>query len=197
MATLVWRWLCQGLEMLGIWNKQGNIVFMGLDNAGKTTLLHMLRDDVLVQHMPTQKPTMEQLQIGQVTLNAYDLGGHAIARRTWRDYTQTASGIVFLVDASDRGRLLEAKTELDGLLTDEALARTPIVVLGTKIDIPGACSEDELRVALGIYNTYGKSVDQRATMTGVRPIEVFMCSITRRQGYKEAFQWIARFIDSM
>lgn len=64
--------------------------------------------------------------------------------------------------------------------TDE-LSNVPFVILGNKIDAPGAVSEEELREALGLTQTYG------ATPNGsdVRPIEVFMCSVARRLGYKE------------
>lgn len=102
--------------------------------------------------------------------------------------------VVYLVDAFDKERFAESKKELDALLSDEALANVPFLILGNKIDIPYAASEEELRYHLGLANfTTGKGKVNLAD-SNVRPLEVFMCSIVRKMGYGDGFKWLSQYI---
>merc|ERR1712167_310254 len=98
-----------------------------------------------------------------------------------------------LVDAADRTRFAEAREELGKLLEDQSLAHVPFAVLGNKIDIPVAASEDELRQGLGLFQhmTVGRDVQKDMT---ARPVELFMCSVVKRMGYSEAFEWLSKLV---
>ena len=100
--------------------------------------------------------------IGNIRFNSYDLGGHAQARKTWREYAGSVNGIVFMVDAADQDRLEEAKTELESLLVMPELKDIPVVVFGNKVDKNGALKEEEFREVMNLpfHLTKGKDHSQ-------------------------------------
>lgn len=153
----------------------------------------MLKENHLKVHEPTLHPCTDELIIGGIKFKTYDLGGHETARILWQDYFATVDGVVYLVDAIDRARFPEAKKELNALLTNDVLNDIPFLILGNKIDIPTAASEEELKYALGLVETHGKDTNLDNDL-GVRPIELYMCSVLRRMGYADGFKWLSQFL---
>ncbi|KIK97430.1 hypothetical protein PAXRUDRAFT_10184 [Paxillus rubicundulus Ve08.2h10] len=115
-----------------------------------------------------------------------------LVHHPWRCYVKNIDGIVFLVDSSDIERFPKARCELHTVLSSEEFAKVPVLVLGNKIDCPAAVSEEYLRYALGLGATTGKGL--MTLNVGVRPIEVFMCSVTGRCGMGEALRWLAQYM---
>lgn len=190
------------MSWLGFLPENSKILFLGLDNAGKTTLLHMLKDNRITTHNPTLHPHAEELYLGNRRFRAFDLGGHEAARRIWKDYYAEVDAIIFLVDAADRSRMAEAKVELHYLFETDTLRHVPFAILGNKIDIPTACSEEEFRQFLDLPPSYNYGYNDANSPSSFTnrpnggPFEVFMVSLVHKIGYSKAFKWISEVLKS-
>jgi len=152
----------------------------------------MLKDDQFINK--NIRSNTDELIIGNIKCWVLvGLENNQFERLPWPDHFTNVDGVVFLVDAMDQRQLPEAKKVLDSLLASDELANVPFLVLGNKIDMPQAASEDELRYAFGMMDTYGKEtkLDKESDF---RPIELYMCSVVRRMGYADGFKWLVQFL---
>mmetsp|Transcript_4025 Transcript_4025/g.8145 ORF Transcript_4025/g.8145 Transcript_4025/m.8145 type:complete len:182 (+) Transcript_4025:121-666(+) len=173
-------WIQAILQALGLASKEARIVILGLDNAGKSTLLHKLCDNELKSFVPTVKAHSRTFSLGKINFTAWDLGGHEQVRELWEEYYSGADAIIFMLDSADRARFKEAKTELGELLRVEDLNAVPILLLANKNDVEGSAAVDELAETLGI-----------ADDLDARDLEMFSCSLVSGAGYLEGFRWLS------
>uniref|UniRef100_A0A7S0BV29 Uncharacterized protein n=1 Tax=Proboscia inermis TaxID=420281 RepID=A0A7S0BV29_9STRA len=177
------------LSSLGLVGKQGTILLLGLDNAGKTTLLQRLRQPSYVPGIqpPTERPNLESFRVSGVNFVGWDLGGHEAVRHLWDDYAPEGNAILFLIDASDPRRFEESAEELDSLVNDGVVdANVPIAILLNKCDLETAAETDVVEKAIGYEELLMKYSENR--------IEIFRISVLRGDGYQEAFQWLSSFL---
>jgi GTP-binding protein SAR1 len=165
-------------------SKSNAVLLIGLDDAGKTTLTGRLTQNRLIQASPTSKPSSHEIKIGSTILAMTDVGGHKQARRLWRDYMFASTRLIFIIDASNRERLPEARYELLNILNDDEIQSMPLLILANKIDkIDTAYSENELRYHLQIEK-YLNEENSR--------IKLCMCSIKRNEGYTDGLKWLIK-----
>eukprot|EP00753_Platysulcus_tardus_P001765 PLAT11514.3.p1 GENE.PLAT11514.3~~PLAT11514.3.p1 ORF type:complete len:188 (-),score=73.74 PLAT11514.3:191-730(-) len=124
--------------------KKLELVLIGLENSGKTTLLNVLSMGAPSETVPTIGLNVKMVKKGGVTMKCWDIGGQAEYRREWSRYTRGCDVILFVVDAYAVDRIPAARKELHRLLEDPELATTPLLVLANKIDLEPHISEGEL-----------------------------------------------------
>ncbi|XP_071657633.1 ADP-ribosylation factor-like protein 2 isoform X2 [Patagioenas fasciata] len=121
------------------------LLVLGLDNAGKTTLLKRLNGEDVGGTAPTLGFNIKTLEHRGFKLNVWDVGGQSSLRSYWRNYFESTDGLVWVVDSSDRQRLQICQRELRGLLGEERLAGATLLVLANKQDLPGALPATDIR----------------------------------------------------
>ncbi|GKT23768.1 Small GTPase superfamily, ARF/SAR type like protein [Aduncisulcus paluster] len=137
------------LSWLG-WTKKRRIIIIGLDNAGKTSILYRLKLGKIVPTAPTVGFNLEKIQTKGIELSCWDLGGQSVIRPYWRSYTKGANAVVFVADSSDTSRFDSARRELENILKEPELARVPLLVFANKKDVPGSAPGGRVSVALGL-----------------------------------------------
>nr|XP_002130554.1 ADP-ribosylation factor 4-like [Ciona intestinalis] len=127
-----------------LFSKQAmRILMVGLDAAGKTTILYKLKLGEIVTTIPTIGFNVETVEYKNVCFTVWDVGGQDKIRPLWRHYYQNTQGIIFVVDSNDRERLEEARDELHKMIQEEELKDSYILIFANKQDLPNAvpCSE--------------------------------------------------------
>lgn len=126
------------------WTRKLEVVLVGLENSGKTTLLSVLSNGVPVQTAPTIGLNVKLVKRGGIQMKCWDLGGQMQYRQEWGRYTRGCDVILFVVDTNATDKLTEARAELNRLLEDKELAHTPVLIVANKIDLEPHCSEQTL-----------------------------------------------------
>ncbi|KAG8446723.1 hypothetical protein GDO86_014255 [Hymenochirus boettgeri] len=135
---------------------KARILMLGLDAAGKTTVLYKLKLNETVCTIPTIGFNVETVEpIRNVSFTVWDVGGQERIRVLWKHYYTNSDGLVFVVDSADWERFPEAREELDAILDSEEMKGVPFVVMANKQDLPGARGPMELAEQLGLIKIQG------------------------------------------
>lgn len=131
--------------------KEMRILMVGLDAAGKTTILYKLKLGEIVTTIPTIGFNVETVNYKRITFTVWDVGGQDKIRPLWRYYFQNTQGIIFVVDSNDRDRISEAKEELQQMLKEDELKKSILLIFANKQDLPNAMNAAELTEKLELH----------------------------------------------
>ncbi|RMZ71663.1 ADP-ribosylation factor 1 [Pyrenophora seminiperda CCB06] len=162
-----------------IWaKKEIRILILGLDNAGKTTLLYRLKIGEVVTTIPTIGFNVESVTYKNLNFNVWDLGGQTSIRPYWRCYYANTAAVIFVIDSTDIERLTTASEELRAMLNEEELRDAALLVFANKQDQPGAKGAGEISEALRL----GELKD--------RNWSIVACSAVDGSGVQEGMDWL-------
>lgn len=131
--------------------KRMRILMLGLDSAGKTTILQKLhRPGETIATIPTVGFNVETIKYRNVSFNVWDIGGQGKIRPLWRHYFTGTQAFIFVVDCADGDRLDEAKEEFHRVLNDSELSGALVLVFANKQDLHGALSVEQIRESFGL-----------------------------------------------
>lgn len=143
--------------------KQMRILMVGLDAAGKTTILYKLKLGEVVTTIPTLGFNVETVEYKNISFTVWDVGGQDVIRRLWRHYYQNTKGLIFVVDSSDPERIETAAEELKMMLEEDEMRDAVLLVLANKQDLPKAMTVSELTDRLGLHTLRGRQWFVQAT----------------------------------
>ncbi|XP_041815969.1 ADP-ribosylation factor-like protein 3 [Chelmon rostratus] len=158
------------------------LLLLGLDNAGKTTLLKQLAAEDISHITPTQGFNIKSVQSSGFKLNVWDIGGQRKIRPYWRNYFENTDVLIYVIDSSDRKRFEETSLELAELLEEEKLAAVPLLIFANKQDLMTATPASELAESLNLHTIRD------------RMWQVQACSAATAEGVQDGMTWVCRNI---
>ncbi|XP_052425412.1 ADP-ribosylation factor 4-like isoform X2 [Carassius gibelio] len=143
--------------------KQIRLLMVGLDAAGKTTVLYKLKLGEVVTTIPTIGFNVETVEYKNISFTVWDVGGQTKIRGLWKYYYQYTEGLIFVVDSSDHDRIETAAEELNAMLAEDEMRDAVLLVLANKQDLPKAMPVHELTDRLGLHALRGRQWFVQAT----------------------------------
>ncbi|CAF0859561.1 unnamed protein product [Adineta ricciae] len=139
------------------------ILMVGLDAAGKTTILYKLKLGEIVTTIPTIGFNVETVEYKNISFTVWDVGGQDKIRPLWRHYFQNTQGLIFVVDSNDRERVGEARDELQRMLAEDELREAVLLIFANKQDLPNAMNAAEITDKLGLHSLRNRNWYIQAT----------------------------------
>ncbi|KAK8644782.1 hypothetical protein V6N13_118651 [Hibiscus sabdariffa] len=165
-------------------NKEARILVLGLDNAGKTTILYRLQMGEVVSTIPTIGFNVETVQYNNIKFQVWDLGGQTSIRPYWRCYFPNTQAIIYVVDSSDTDRLVIAKEEFHAILEEEELRGAAVLIFANKQDLPGALDDAAITESLELHKIKN------------RQWAIFKTSAIKGEGLFEGLDWLSNTLKS-
>ena len=157
------------------------LLMLGLDAAGKTTILYKLKLGEVVTTIPTIGFNVETVEHNNINFTVWDVGYRDKVKPLWRHYYESTDAVIFVVDSFDKERMEEAKNVLETVLGDEKLQSKPLLVFSNKVDIPQSLNTTEVTDKLCLHKHRGREWFIQAT-----------CAVTG-EGIVDGLEWLAIF----
>lgn len=155
---------------------------IGLDAAGKTTILYKLHLGEVVSTYPTIGSNVEEVTYRNMRFQVWDLGGQDMLRQTWKTYFINSHVLIMVVDSADVKRLELARKELHAVLDSDDLRDSCVLIYANKQDLKGALTAAELSEALALHTIRAHDWHIQA------------CSAVQGEGLYEGLDWITRHV---
>jgi len=161
-------------------NTEMRILMVGLDAAGKTTILYKLKLGEIITTIPTIGFNVETVDYNHTKFTVWDVGGQDKIRPLWRHYFQNTQGLIFVVDSNDGDRIGEAREELMRMLAEDELRDAVLLVFANKQDLPNSMRAPEITDKLGLHSLRNRTWYIQAT-----------CA-TSGDGLYEGLDWLSQ-----
>jgi len=157
------------------------VVTLGLDGAGKTSILFKLKQNEFVQTIPTIGFNVETLEFKNVKITLWDVGGQHKLRPLWKHYYLNTQAVIFVLDSSNQDRLSEAHSELVKLLSEKELKDAALLILANKQDVGGCASIESVTDQFSLYK-----------LCCGRSWHIQACDAKSGDGLQEGLEWLSR-----
>merc|ERR1719221_1928185 len=178
-----------GAAFAKVWDRligktEAKMVMVGLDAAGKTTILYKLKLGEVVTTIPTVGFNVETVEYRNLNFTVWDVGGQDKIRKLWRHYYQGTQGLIYVVDSNDRDRTEVAREELTSMLNEDEMRDAVLLVFANKQDLPNSIAAAEVTEKLGLHSLRHRQwyIQSACATTG--------------DGLYESLDWLSRTLSS-